>query len=155
MNCAIVLRCRPRVNGAHCCSLLSHHASRTATFLSNAVLQLNPHSCALAGAYSAVPPPASVQKAAVAPAAAKAKKSDSSDSSDDSSDEEEKKIASKRTPTVYGVTARSEDVLSNSCITSTAKPAPKAAPAQPVVSKAAAKKQESSSESSGNSLWHH
>ena len=45
----------------------------------------------LVGAYSAVPPPASVQKAPAASAASKAKDSDSSDSSDDSSDEEEKK----------------------------------------------------------------
>lgn len=51
----------------------------------------------LSGAYSAVPPPASVQKAPAAPAASKAKDSDSSDSSDDSSDEEEeKKVAGKR-----------------------------------------------------------
>lgn len=50
----------------------------------------------LVGAYSAVPPPASVQKAPAAPAASKAKDSDS-DSSDDSSDEEEeKKVAGKR-----------------------------------------------------------
>lgn len=61
------------------------------------------HIRVLAGAYSAVPPPASIQKAAATPAAAKAKKSDSSDSSDDSSDEEEKKVASKRTPTVFGL----------------------------------------------------
>lgn len=113
------------------------------TFVSSGVLQLYPHSSALAGAYSAVPPPASVQKAPAKPAAAKAKKSDSSDSSDDSSDEEEKKSAGKRTPAGYGSLAGSEDALSNSCITPTAKPAPKA------VSKAAAKKKESSSESSG------
>lgn len=43
------------------------------------------------GPYSAVPPPASIQKAPAAPAASKAKESDSSDSSDDSSDEDEKK----------------------------------------------------------------
>lgn len=53
----------------------------------------------LVGAYSAVPPPASIQKAPAAPAASKAKDSDSSDSSDDSSDEEEeKKVAGKSLP---------------------------------------------------------
>lgn len=49
------------------------------------------------GAYSAVPPPASIHKAPAAPAASKAKDSDSSDSSDDSSDDD-KKVAGKWVP---------------------------------------------------------
>lgn len=48
----------------------------------------------MAGVYSAVPPPSSVQKPA-APAAKKTQDSESSDTSDDSSDEEDKKAPGK------------------------------------------------------------
>lgn len=101
----------------------------------------------LVGAYSAVPPPASIQKGPAAPAANKNKGKDSSESSDDSSDEEEeKKIAGKRLPPFLSRTVTVFEGMSNSFATFTAKPAPvKAAAAKP-----AAKKQESSSESSGN-----
>lgn len=64
------------------------------------LLKFCQHSSALAGTYSAVPPPASIQKAPAKPAVTKAKKTDSSDSSDESSDEEEKKVARKRSPSV-------------------------------------------------------
>lgn len=87
-------------NCAHCYALILYHFACSATSVSNSLSQLCQHSSALAGAYSAVPPPASIQKAPATPTATKTKKSDSSDSSDDSSDEEEKKVARKRSPSV-------------------------------------------------------
>lgn len=111
-------------------------------------------SSVLSGAYSAVPPPASIQKAPTAPAAAsKAKDSDSSDSSDDSSDEDEKKkkVARKWLPSFSPWPPGHFSLMSNSILTLTAKSTPAKTPAaKPAASKPAAKKQESSSESSGN-----
>lgn len=87
-------------NCVHYYALILYDFACFATSLSNIVLRLCQHSSALAGTYSAVPPPASIQKAPATPAATKTKKSDTSDSSDDSSDEEEKKVARKRSPSV-------------------------------------------------------
>ena len=97
------------------------------------------------GAYSAVPPPASIQKAPAAPAAAKAKASESSDSSDDSSDEE-KKVPGERIRKLGNYHVSIYDRMSNSVGIVVAKPAP----VKKTVAKPAAKKQESSSDSSGN-----
>lgn len=107
----------------------------------------------LVGAYSAVPPPASIQKAPAALAGNKAKDSDSSDSSDDSSDEEEnKKVAGKRSQICFKLeVSMLLKGISNSTVILAAKSAPvKTTAAKPGVPKPAAKKPESSSESSGS-----